>query len=56
MQVRCVLGASKIEEYLQGEAFTEKATLKLNLEGRIDFIRQMSCIVIDKLYCNSVIG
>lgn len=46
MQVKCMLGASRIEEYLQGEVFTEKVTLQLNLEGRIDFIRQISCIVI----------
>lgn len=40
------LGASSIERYLQGEASTEKVTFKLRLKGRVDFVRQISCIVI----------
>lgn len=42
-----------IEGYFHCEAFPEKATLKLNFQGRIDFVRQRSCIVIDELSCNT---
>lgn len=45
MQVN-IWGASGIEKYFQGEGFTEKVTFKLHLKGGIDFVRQISCIVI----------
>lgn len=45
MQVN-IWGASTIDKYFQGEGFTEKSTFKLHLKGGIDFIRQISCIVI----------
>lgn len=44
MQVKHIWETSRIEECLQGEGFTEKATFKLTLKGRIDFVRQISYI------------
>ena len=43
----------KKEEHLQDEGFTEKVIFELNLKGRIDFVRQRSCIVIvAKFFCH----
>lgn len=39
-------GNIKGRRKLQGEGFMEKVTFKLNLKGRVDFLRQITCMPI----------